>query len=164
MKTFLKRKKNLNMLAFSAICIASMAINNAYGMYEEEGGYHFPHLSSIAPSPEEAREIQERGAFEYGGSNYIAEEPASYPFSGTTGEPHMMRFDPETGKAELIRHVFENKFNLVPAEGYYETDVYIPGRGGFRKVYTGEVEEKEEVIRTFTPLPHRPFSLVPRYD
>ena len=141
------------MLAFSAICIASMAINNAYGMYEEEGGYHFPHLSSIAPNDAEVREIQEKGAFEYGGSTYIAEEPASYPFPGAVQGSQTMRFDPEIGKAELVSRTFEQKFNLVPAKGYYETDLYIPGKGGFRKVLTGEIEEKEEVLRTFTLMP-----------
>lgn len=152
MTTFLKRKKNLNVFAFSLLCVASIATNSAYGMYEEEGGTHFPQLSSTFPSAEEAMEIQQRGAFEYAGSTYISDEPAPYLAPGAMGGSPMIRFDPVTGNAELVRHVFENKYTLVPAYGYDDTDVYIYGQGGLRKVYTGEVEQKEEVLRTFTPM------------
>ncbi|MBX9621061.1 MAG: hypothetical protein K2X28_03380 [Alphaproteobacteria bacterium] len=152
MTTFLKRKKNLNMLAFSIICIASMATNNAYGMYgetygEEGGGSFYPRLSSTLPTSEEVSEIQGKGGFEYGGTTFIAEEPL-YPSFAPVGSA-VLEFDPATSTMQLVNRTFENKYDLVPASGYEETDVYIPGQGGFRKAYTGEAEEKKEVLGTF---------------
>lgn len=148
MTIFLKRKKNLNMLAFSVLCIAAMATNSAYGMYEEEGGSSFyPRLSSTLPSSEEVSEIQGRGGFEYGGTTFIAEEPLMPSFAPVGSAT--LEFDPTTNTMKLVNRTVESKYNLVPAEGYYETDVYIPGKGAFRKAYTGEGEEKEEVLGTF---------------
>ncbi|MBY0273519.1 MAG: hypothetical protein K2X02_08995 [Alphaproteobacteria bacterium] len=153
MTTFLKHKKKLNMLAFSLLCVASIATNSAYGMYEEEGGSsYYPRLSSGMVTQDEVSEIQGKGGFEFGGLTYIAEEPL-YPSSMAPGGSATIEFDPATSTMQLVNRTFENKYNLVPASGYEETDVYIPGKGGFRKAYTGKVVEKKEVLGTFRAQP-----------